>query len=236
MHFRVVVCREITPVAARLGSRLRARRWGSKRVAKNAQFVVVCLGSSLRGNDGVGDDDASRFTASRFPGQSCTCVGMTTESGAAAGRSIESLAAETGAILPIPDALTSQCLIFPDSSARRREPGQASASAISRQTTDDATHHHGDVFTCSQAEPIVGGAPRWGRGMRIRWPRRCHPLAYVVALVCLGSRLRGNDGVLVARHHGLAGSLSTNSALQATISVKRRALRPVGACALFALH
>ncbi len=47
------------------------RRWGSKRAAKNAQFVVVCLGSRLRGNDGVGDDDASRFTASRFPGQSC---------------------------------------------------------------------------------------------------------------------------------------------------------------------
>ncbi len=71
------------------------------------------------GDDGVGDDDASRFTASRFLGQSCTCVGMTTESGAAVGRSIESLAAETGAILPIPDALTIQCLIFPDSTARR---------------------------------------------------------------------------------------------------------------------
>ncbi len=63
----------------------RARRWGSKRVAKNAQFVVVCLDSRLRGNDGVGDDDASRFTASRFPGQSCGVVQRTiSRSGTAA--------------------------------------------------------------------------------------------------------------------------------------------------------
>ncbi len=55
-----------------------------------------------------------------FPGQYCTCVGMTTERGAAAGRSIESLAAEIGAILLIPDALTIQCLIFPDSTAPAR--------------------------------------------------------------------------------------------------------------------
>ncbi len=115
------------------------RRRESKQTTTNWAFLATRLDPHLRGDDDrewrgrrskyrvpcgrnrSNPTDPGRFDDPmlNFSGQSCTCVGMTTESGAAAGRSIESLAAETGAILLIPDALTIQCLIFPDSTARR---------------------------------------------------------------------------------------------------------------------
>ena len=47
---------------------------GPKRVSASAQFAVVCLVSRLRGNDGVGVDDASRTTASNPTGRPWACA------------------------------------------------------------------------------------------------------------------------------------------------------------------